>query len=132
MTGSTFTIHRTEDPSGVSGTGVVAEGWESSSGEWVVLVWLSDTPSMEIHRDIRRVEEIHGHGGKSQIVWDSPTQYTPTALPADPEPTDGPYFAEQAGLAARGKAHDAGPWCRSFNCNYHPDDPLATFDREDR
>ena len=82
MTGSTFTIHRDEDPSGISGTGVVAEGWESSSGEWVVVVWLSETPSMETHRDIRAVERIHGHGGKSQIVWDSPTQYTPTPLPS--------------------------------------------------
>jgi hypothetical protein len=84
VTGSTFTIHRDEDPSGVSGTGVIAEGWECSSGEWVVLVWLSETPSMETHRDIRTVERVHGHGGKSRIVWDSPSQYTPTATATDP------------------------------------------------
>ena len=77
MTGSTFTLHRAEDPSGVSGTGVVAEGWESSDGKWVTLLWLSETPSLCIYRDIREVENIHGHGGKSQIVWDTPTQYTP-------------------------------------------------------
>lgn len=79
MTGSTFTIHRDEDVSGVSGTGVVAEGWESSSGQWICVVWLSDIPSMETFRDIRDVERVHCHGGKSQIVFDSPTQYTPTA-----------------------------------------------------
>lgn len=83
MTGATFTIHRFEDPSGVSGTGVIAEGWESSSGDWVVLLWLSDKPSMEIHRDIRAVEQIHGHGGSSQIVWDTPTQYTPSIPPPE-------------------------------------------------
>jgi hypothetical protein len=79
MTGATFTLHRTEDPSGVSGTGVVAEGWESSSGKWVALVWLSDIPSMETFRDIRDLERVHGHEGKTQIVFDTPTQYTPTA-----------------------------------------------------
>lgn len=87
MTGATFTIHRTEDPSGVSGTGVVAEGWESSNGKWVVLLWLSDTPSLCVYRDVREVELIHGHGGKTQIVWDSPTQFTPTISPP-PEPTN--------------------------------------------
>lgn len=85
MTGSTFTIHRTADPSGISGTGVVAEGWESSDGKTVVLKWLSATPSLEIHPDIRQVEAIHGHGGASQIVWDTATQYTP----ADPQAPGG-------------------------------------------
>lgn len=83
MTGTTFTIHRTEDPSGVSGTGVVAEGWESSDGKTVVLKWLSETPSVCIYEDVRHVELIHGHGGKTVIVWDSPTQYTPTIPPPD-------------------------------------------------
>lgn len=82
MTGSTFTLHREEDPSGVSGTGVVAEGWESSSGDWVVLLWLSTTPTLGIYRDIREVELLHGHEGKTVIVWDTPTQYTPYEPPA--------------------------------------------------
>lgn len=86
MTGATFTIHRHEDPSGVSGTGVVAEGWESSDGKWVTLLWLSDTPSLCVYRDIRAVELVHGHGGKTQIVWDTPTQYTPTPLADDSDP----------------------------------------------
>lgn len=77
MTGSTFTVHRHSDPSGVSGTGVIAEGWESSDGKTVVLLWLTDTPSLNIYGDIRDVEAIHGHGGASEVVFDSPTQYTP-------------------------------------------------------
>lgn len=81
MTGSTFTLHRKQDPSGVSGTGIVAEGWECSSGEFVVLVWLSLTPTLGVYRDIREVELLHGHEGKTEIVWDTPTQYTPTAPP---------------------------------------------------
>lgn len=80
MTGSTFTVHRHRDPSGVSGTGVVAEGWESSDGQTVIVKWLSATPSIEIWPDIRAVEAIHGHNGATEIVWDTPTQYTPTAV----------------------------------------------------
>lgn len=79
MTGTTFTIHRHTDPSGVSGTGVIAEGWESSDGKTVVLKWLTATPSVCIYEDVRHIEQIHGHGGASEIVWDTPTQYTPTA-----------------------------------------------------
>jgi hypothetical protein len=108
MTGTTFTLHRSVDVSNKSGTGVVAEGWESSSGEYVVLVWLTATPSICIYRDIRHVEEIHGHEGASVIVWDTPTQYTPSIPPPD-EPTDPPWS-----------------WDR-------PDDhPLKTYDEEDR
>jgi len=72
MSGATFTLHRDFDPSGVSGTGVVAEGFESTDGETVVLVWLSATPSVCIYSDIRHVEMIHGHGGDTRIVFDIP------------------------------------------------------------
>ena len=69
---ATFTIHRDVDHSEVSGTGVVAEGWESSDGKTVVLKWCSDTPSVGIYSDIRDVEAIHGHGGDTRIVFDDP------------------------------------------------------------
>lgn len=77
MTGATFTIHRDEDVTGISGTGVIAEGWESSDGKTVVLLWLTDTPSVCVYSDVRHIERIHGHGGKTRIVWDTPQQYTP-------------------------------------------------------
>lgn len=86
MTGSTFTLHRSADPSGVSGTGVVAEGWESSTGEFVCLVWLSTTPTLGVYRDIREVELLHGHEGKTVLVWDTPSQYTPSAPLTDEAP----------------------------------------------
>jgi len=81
MTGMTFTIHRDVDHSGVSGTGLVAEGWESSSGKAVVVVWLSATPSVCIYSDIRHVELIHGHGGDTRIVFDDPRREAPPAPP---------------------------------------------------
>lgn len=117
MTGSTFTLHREEDPSGVSGTGVVAEGWESSSGEWVVLLWLSKTPTLGIYRDIREVELLHGHSGKTVIVWDTPTQYTPYEPPAT---------AANPGWDDLLSGQTPPPPLADDN------DPLSDFDREDR
>jgi len=72
VTGHAFKVIRDIDHSGISGTGLVAEGWESTDGETVVLVWLSATPSVCIYSDIRHVEMIHGHGGDTRIVFDIP------------------------------------------------------------
>lgn len=63
-----FILQRTEDESGVSGTGLVAEGVEFTSGI-VALTWLSPHRSIEINESMRTVEELHGHGGKTEIVW---------------------------------------------------------------
>lgn len=62
-------ILRHEDESGVSGTGRVAEWVEYSDGE-VVVHWLSHTPSTNHYRNMKQVESIHGHGGKTEIVVD--------------------------------------------------------------
>jgi len=86
MSGATFTLHRHSDPSGVSGTGVVAEGWESSDGKTVVIKWLSATPSVCIYEDVRHVRALHGHGGATEIVWD--TEHAPeTPESNSPQPT---------------------------------------------
>ena len=68
MTGSTFTLHRTEDPSGVSGTGEVAWGIEWPDGA-VALRWHGDHPSTAAWEDIRHVEAIHGHNGKTTVTY---------------------------------------------------------------
>lgn len=64
-----FHLERVEDESGVSGTGRVAEGFEFSDGTTVVR-WLSHTPSTNIYPNMKQVEQIHGHGGKTRIVFD--------------------------------------------------------------
>lgn len=65
-----FELHRTQDISGVSGTGVVAEGVEFTSGV-VALTWLSGWPTSVVFHDrgVESVEAVHGHGGATQIVW---------------------------------------------------------------
>jgi hypothetical protein len=64
----TFHLLRLEDESGVSGTGFVAEGVVFSNG-WVALMWLSDYPSVAVYQSVEAVEVVHGHGGKTRLVF---------------------------------------------------------------
>jgi hypothetical protein len=63
-----FQLLRDEDPSGVSGVGRVAVGVVFPSGK-VVLEWLGSHNTFGIYDDLRRVEYIHGHGGKTRIAF---------------------------------------------------------------
>lgn len=63
-----FTLVRDEDETGVSGTGVIVEGLEFTDGT-VALRWLTGTTSTAVYASIADVETIHGHGGKTRIVW---------------------------------------------------------------
>ena len=63
-----FCLERTEDKSGVSGVGKVAEGVEFSNRQCVIC-WLSDTSSTGIYKSIEDIEHIHGHGDKTKVVW---------------------------------------------------------------
>jgi hypothetical protein len=66
---STFHLLRHEDESGVSGTGWVAEGAVFSNG-WVVLIWPTVNPSLNLYPSIEALEAVHGHGGLTRIVFD--------------------------------------------------------------
>lgn len=70
MTARRFVLDRDEDPTGVSGTGVVAEGVEFSDGV-VALRWLTEWPSSVCHyeRGMESVTAVHGHNGQTRIVW---------------------------------------------------------------
>jgi hypothetical protein len=47
----------------------VAEGAVFSNG-WVALIWLTDTPSLNFYPSIEAVQSIHGHGGRTRVVFD--------------------------------------------------------------
>jgi len=66
-----FTLVRTEDVSGVSGTGPVVEGIQFSNGE-VVLRWTTALSSIGIYNCIETVLKIHGHDGRMEIEWFDP------------------------------------------------------------
>lgn len=63
-----FKLNRLIDETGISGTGIVAEGVCFSSG-MCVLQWLTGTSSIAIYNSIESVEEVHGHGGKTVIEY---------------------------------------------------------------
>ena len=63
-----FQLHRKADPTGVSGTGIVAEGCLFSNNECVVK-WLSKRASTTMYNNISDVVAIHGHEGDTVIVW---------------------------------------------------------------
>ncbi len=63
-----FQLIRDVDVSGVSGTGIVAEGCEMTSGK-VILTWLSNLSTVEICDNAKVLEEIHGHEGSTKIVF---------------------------------------------------------------
>jgi hypothetical protein len=56
--------------SGVSGTGVVAEGVVFSDGI-VALRWLSEWPTSVVFHDrgVEALEAVHGHNGRTRIVY---------------------------------------------------------------
>ena len=61
-----FHLNRLEDASGVSGTGIVANGVEFSDGQ-CVLHW-RDSGSIGVYSSLAKLEEIHGHQGRTLVV----------------------------------------------------------------
>lgn len=68
MTDSLFILRRHEDVSGVSGTGVICSGVEFEDGD-VAVHWPGATPSTVIWKDIRHVDQVHGHDGKTVVEF---------------------------------------------------------------
>lgn len=66
-----FWLDRREDASGVSGTGTVAEGFEFSDGH-CALRWLTETSSTAFYDSLADVVSIHGHEGKTIVVFEVP------------------------------------------------------------
>lgn len=169
-----FTLHRYEDVSEVSGTGDVAWGCEFPDGA-VVVRWPGDHPSTAVWLDIRDVEAIHGHGGKTVVQYDDaprllrayqrfvpwllggPTDCRPTTVAAHPDHPDrlritfsherawrfyvalleGSTFAASHVEVNGEMQHtwvspDGDLWLQHFTRLPNDDNPLETFDREDR
>jgi hypothetical protein len=66
-----FILNRIEDATGTSGTGIVAEGVEFSNGR-CCLHWLSQHASVAVYDNIKNIEVLHGHGGKTKVEWIDP------------------------------------------------------------
>lgn len=72
----TFCLVRDEDVTGVSGTGKIAEGVVFTDGT-AVMRWTTLNHSTCLYDSLVALEAIHGHGGKTRVVFsDAPPPAT--------------------------------------------------------
>ena len=64
-----FVLRRTEDVTGVSGTGIVADGalFPAAGQNKAVVRWRGERGSTVVWDRIQHVKEIHGHDGRTAI-----------------------------------------------------------------
>ena len=72
MTMRRFHFERSEDASGVSGCGIVAEGIIFLDTGEAVVHWFGQHSSINIYHCIDDITHIHGHNGKTKIIFDDP------------------------------------------------------------
>lgn len=65
-----FDLYRLVDETGISGTGLVAQGVQFDDGT-CALRWTTKHRSTALYDDIATVEAIHGHAGQTRIIWRS-------------------------------------------------------------
>ncbi len=82
-----FWLYRDEDETGISGCGPVAEGVLFGNGK-VSITWRTEHTSVATYDDMKTVEAIHGHGGKTRVIWLDPLR--------DPQREIGEGFADVA------------------------------------
>lgn len=63
-----FGLYRKEDPTGISGTGIVATGIEWENGRCAIQ-WRSAVSSVALYESIDDIRLIHGHGGSTEIIY---------------------------------------------------------------
>lgn len=63
-----FYLQRDEDESGISGTGRVVDGVQFNDGT-VVIRWNSETASTAIYKNMKELEFLHSHDGKTRVIW---------------------------------------------------------------
>jgi hypothetical protein len=66
---SPFVLRRHEDVTGVSGTGIVADGalFPAAGGSKAVVRWRGERGSTVVWDNLRHVQEIHGHDGRTLV-----------------------------------------------------------------
>lgn len=63
-----FHLVRNQDISGVSGTGIVAEGTLFSNNK-VVIAWTGHHTSIAVYDSLAECQAIHGHEGATVVDW---------------------------------------------------------------
>jgi len=97
-----FHLERIEDESKVSGTGRVAEGLEFTDGS-CTMRWLTAHRSTTVYSSMADLVHVHGHGGKTKVVYEEPE-----SLKRVPKPHLSLGF-EGADAEQESMAHGCGP-----------------------
>lgn len=63
-----FELVRTEDVSGISGTGIVAKGVEFDDGT-CVMRWCTHVSSVAMYQTAEDLIHIHGHDGRTEMRY---------------------------------------------------------------
>ncbi|WP_367138915.1 MULTISPECIES: hypothetical protein [Streptomyces] len=71
-----FVLQRDRDLTGISGTGIVADGvlWPDGT---VTVRWRGPRPSTVQWNGLDDAEAVHGHSGATRIIWTDTTRTTP-------------------------------------------------------
>jgi hypothetical protein len=67
-----FVLRRTEDETGLSGTGDVAWGVVFPDGVTVTRWCVTDVRQTCVWKSVEDAEHVHGHGGKTMFFWLDP------------------------------------------------------------
>ena len=84
MTTRHFIVNRTKDLSGVSGTGLIAEGTRFHDGQ-VAVSWFGQNHILEVCRNLKTWLNVHGHGGATTIEWQAKKSSTTTSSSRKPK-----------------------------------------------
>jgi hypothetical protein len=68
QTARRFVLERDEDVTGVSGTGVVADGVQWPDGQ-AAIHWRGEHRSTVVWDAVANAVRVHGHGGATRLVW---------------------------------------------------------------
>lgn len=72
-----FVLQRNRDDTGVSGTGIVAEGTLFSDGRAIVR-WCGNNSSIVLWNNLDELLKVHGHDGQTRLRWlDTDTAHQP-------------------------------------------------------
>lgn len=66
-----FVLERDLDETGISGTGRVVEGVQFSDGHCAYR-WCTGSVTGQYADSIEIIRAVHGHGGKTRVVWLDP------------------------------------------------------------
>lgn len=101
-----FQLVRKVDPTGVSGTGLVAEGCRFTDGT-VVIRWLGKHKTSTFHESMESVRAVHSHENQTLVVWneadfnDRSSDFMRGVMDASQDACENVPFASVGGLQQR-------------------------------